>query len=192
LIVLVTLATLVFYWIGDIAEGASPVDLEVRNNYKDTILSTLAAKNHTSVLSWDYGMTDGKNHDKYLLHYGYCAALGPSFPVLVCVQGCEGKESPRQQRLKELEDQGMAVFVALVNKALPDAIPDTLGMSSEEIGQLPEDVQNFKCYAHIKSGEPFLCSRKIQQLRVSQPQAKEKLALWILSSFQQKVITYGY
>ncbi len=89
------------------------------------------------ILSWDYGMMDGKTHDKYLLHYGYCAALGPSFPVLVCVQGCEGKESPQQQRLKELEDQGMAVFVALVNKALPDAIPDTLGMSSEEIGQLP-------------------------------------------------------
>jgi hypothetical protein len=52
LIVLLTVATLVFYWIGDIAEHASPaVDLEVRDNYKDTILSTLAATNHTLVLS---------------------------------------------------------------------------------------------------------------------------------------------
>jgi hypothetical protein len=51
LIVLVTVATFVFYWIGDIAEHASPVDLEVRDNDKDTIISTLAATNHTSVLS---------------------------------------------------------------------------------------------------------------------------------------------
>jgi hypothetical protein len=319
LILLVTVATLVFYWIGDIAEHASPVDLEVRDNYKDTIISTLTATNHTSVLSnasihltdseldlqtlldaalaahsqlmdalhvdygeffayifrtnnndsqqpqgmtplsrnskkrfkqklqlkillartsspsssrfvwatgghsaaaghgnlynesytaflerhaqgvfqavgidlearnyamgatqsaaeismcsqaifgtdvdilsWDYGMTDGKNHDEYLLHYGYRAALGPSFPVLVCVRGCEGKKSPRRQRLKELEDRGMAVFVAPDNKVLRDAIPDTLGMSAEEIGQLAEYVQNFKCHGHIESGEPF-CDRE--------------------------------
>jgi hypothetical protein len=46
------------------------------------------------ILSWDYGMADGKNHDKYILHYGYRMASGPSFPVFVCVQGCEEKKSP--------------------------------------------------------------------------------------------------
>ncbi len=51
LIVLVTVATLVFYSIGDIAEHASPVDLEVGKHDEDTILSILAATNHTSVLS---------------------------------------------------------------------------------------------------------------------------------------------
>jgi hypothetical protein len=128
------------------------------------------------ILSWDYGRRDGKNHDKYLLHYGYRAALGPSFPVLVCVRGYEGKKSPQQQRLKELEDRDMSVFAAPDNKALRDAIPDTLGMSSEEIGQLPEYVQNFKCYGHMESGK-FFCGPEKTAITCAPTASKRKVGI---------------
>jgi hypothetical protein len=110
------------------------------------------------MLTWDYGMTDGGSTE-LLLHYGYRAAVHPNRPALVAIGSVS---SARMARLQELASRGLAVLYdanddeqwALYN------VPDSAGLTEEELHQLPPLVRNFKCEDSIEKGAPYCSSEK--------------------------------
>jgi hypothetical protein len=109
-------------------------------------------------LSWDYGMTDGGNHWR-ILHYYYRAGLNPGRPAVLGVH--LGGKNFRKQRLQDVDNLGMAVFEApdAIFDEMMKAIPDTEGLTEEQMNQMPEMVRNFKCFGKVESGDPN-CSKE--------------------------------
>ena len=126
-----------------------------------------------SIFSWDYGMTDGYN-DVRLLHYAVRGGRTAGRPAFVALRtaGAPG----RQDRLKELQNEmGMAVFVQDDGDVakMRAAIPDSLGLSTSEIENLPKYVRNFKCGDRIEAGEPF-CDQEKYSTDICFPRAHQK------------------
>ena len=101
------------------------------------------------------GMLDGRDYGK-MVHYFYRGAfVGDSNPALLMF------ECPTMpQRLAVVEGfakLGLSAFVGNGDfvKAQRDAIPDSLGLSDEQIQKIPELLRNFKCDGKIESGEPY-------------------------------------
>jgi hypothetical protein len=122
-------------------------------------------------ISWDYGMTDGDKY-AYFFHYGYRGGISPGRPAFMAMRFAD-RAKKRATRLKQLEDMGMAVF-SMQNNVVHEAIPDTVGMSDEEISKMPEYVRNLKCDGQLEGGEPhcnaekyskYICSPRIKQVK---------------------------
>jgi hypothetical protein len=110
------------------------------------------------LLTWDYGMTDGGSTD-LLLHYGYRAAIHPNRPALVAMGSLS---SARMVRLQELASRGLAVLYDANDDedwALYE-VPDSAGLTEEELHQLPPFLRNFKCDDSIEKGAPYCSSEK--------------------------------
>jgi len=105
------------------------------------------------VLSWDYGMTDG-NKILFMDHYFHRAVTSANRPAVVAFSG---RDSGRTNAMAEMEGKGAAVLILdyLKEKELIKSIPETFGMTSEQIDQLPLFVKNLKCNGRIEEGEPF-------------------------------------
>jgi hypothetical protein len=105
------------------------------------------------VLSWDTGMMDGKYYAG-MSHYFLRAAVLPSRPALVALHMAGHKG--RTDVMNELEQIGLTSLVldsGQENKAFK-AIPDTMGMSEENITATPEFIRNFKCSGQMEKGDP--------------------------------------
>lgn len=111
--------------------------------------------------SWDYGMTDG-NYDQRLLHYGYRGGISHGRPAFLGMRLGGRALARRQAALRSLEDMGMAAFEGseASYQIRNDAIPDSAGISEEEIQNLPRLVRNFKCGVKIESGDPYCDKEK--------------------------------
>jgi len=107
------------------------------------------------VLSWDYGMTDGKRYEQ-LMAYLYRGATSPGHPI---VHGVNLGHAGRVERLQQIGEMGIASFILdeAAYKGARDAIPDTEGMSDADIDKLPPFVRSFKCGNQLEKGEPH-CS----------------------------------
>lgn len=87
-------------------------------------------------------------------HYFHRAVTSANRPAVVAFSG---RDSGRTNVMAEMEGKGAAVLILdyLKEKALIEAIPETFGMTSEQIDQLPLFVKNLKCNGRIEEGEPF-------------------------------------
>lgn len=124
-------------------------------------------------VSWDYGMTDGV-YAQRLMYFGYRAALSPGRPALIGVKVGGRPRKKREGVLLELEKLGLPVFYGSdeSHERRAEQIPDTYGMSKQEIDQLPEYVRNFRCGNQYEKGDPFCGSEKYTKY-VCHPRGKQ-------------------
>jgi hypothetical protein len=129
--------------------------------------------NDVDFLSWDYGMTDGNEYTR-LLHYGYRGGLSPGHPAIMGFH-IGGRSSKRRVgQLQRLEEMGMSAFVGLstADSEMYKGIPESTGLSDEEIEAMPEYVRNFKCEGKIESGDPY-CGNEKYTKKICSPRAKQ-------------------
>jgi hypothetical protein len=101
------------------------------------------------VLAWDAGMLDGKFYGA-MSQYFMRAALLPNRPAVVSLHTAGHKG--RRNVVNELEKIGLAALTT--DGAATGAIPDTMGLSDEEIAEMPEFIRKFKCGGQIEKGSP--------------------------------------
>jgi hypothetical protein len=105
------------------------------------------------VLSWDTGMTDGKNYAG-MQQYFLRAAMLPRRPVMMALH--MGGHRGRRDAMRELEKVGLAALNLdeKQESRMNADIPDTMGLSEEEIEEMPRNVRKFRCGKNIESGDP--------------------------------------
>ena len=113
--------------------------------------------NDVDFFSWDYGMTDAGGGGKpwRFMHYAYSGASSPGRPAFMGITVNEGGQL--DEMVQHLEDNGVPIFLqkdALWTE-MRKGIPDTFGLSTDEINSMPAFVRNFKCNDVIEKGEPF-------------------------------------
>jgi hypothetical protein len=113
--------------------------------------------NDVDFFVWDYGMTDG-GESVLLLHYGYRGGISSGRPAIIAAHHAGKPRMKREESLKHLEDMGMAAFT--YDFQAKAAIPESFGISEEEIQNLPEYVRNFKCEGKLESGDPYCGKEK--------------------------------
>jgi hypothetical protein len=110
--------------------------------------------NDIDMISWDYGMTDGKNPIS-MATYFYKAALLPNRPAGLALHFPRGGNF--WGTIKEYEALGLSMFY-LDNKAETDtalASPSVVGMSEDEVAAMPPYVRSFRCTDNgYETGEP--------------------------------------
>jgi len=106
------------------------------------------------VLSWDFGMTDGRDMALMELYYRH-AALNPNRPAVV---GVEVREyNPRVELGKRLEQSGLTVLLVppQLKPAVDAGIPDAFGLDDTQLKAMPPYVRSFKCEGKLEKGAPF-------------------------------------
>lgn len=101
-------------------------------------------------------MTDG-NYPVRLQHYFYRAGVTSGRPAFLAVH-VGGRPMPhRIAAMKELEELGFAAFYgsSTAQVAMNKAVPDSFGLSDEQIKAMPEYIRNFKCGEQMEKGEPY-------------------------------------
>jgi hypothetical protein len=131
------------------------------SGYEVSMCSEAIFGTDIDVLSWDYAMADSGTGNT-LLHYGYRAGLNPGRPALVGIHIDRTSSNSRLSRLQELQAMGLAVFWTSTDEEakMRDAIPDTEGLSEEQIRTFPPFVRNFKCSGTVERGEPHCSDEK--------------------------------
>jgi len=111
--------------------------------------------------TWDYGMTDG-NEYSLLEHYMWRGAMLLSRPATMLIHhgGRSGKS--RQNIMRSLEANGLAAFYddEVSQRIMKENIPDSAGLSADEIAAMPEYVRNYKCGTAVEKGDPYCSSSK--------------------------------
>jgi hypothetical protein len=111
------------------------------------------------------GMTDG-NAGWRLQLYGIRAQLASrqgstsGRPIIMAYH--TGMKQFRTRAVGSLEDLHLGALVSddpFIDSVMT-AVPDTFGMTDEQIGQLPPYVRNLKCNNAIESGEPYCKDEK--------------------------------
>lgn len=108
------------------------------------------------VISYDYCMTDGRNWDKKGMFASRGAGLNPGRPVIIDMFIDKFVER-RVLELKKLEERGLAGLYMnseMFRTDMKDGIPDTFGLTTEQINALPPFVRHFKCQDVLEKGDP--------------------------------------
>eukprot|EP00536_Pseudo-nitzschia_multiseries_P002555 jgi/Psemu1/183824/e_gw1.34.121.1 len=112
--------------------------------------------------SWDYGMTDAGEPFR-LMHYAYRGAISPGRPAFMGIRVRVSADKGEQDNMMEkLEEDGMSIFMEdddLFHK-MRLGVPDTFGLTTDEINAMPEYVRNFQCNGMFEKGEPFCETEK--------------------------------
>jgi hypothetical protein len=109
------------------------------------------------VLVWDFGMTDGNNIWKQLLYHWRAGLIKTSRPLHLAYHVEGSFMLNRQKAVQDMEDLGLAAMVSSqsVVDAVLAAVPDSFGLTEEQIAQMPSFVRNFKCETQIENGDPY-------------------------------------
>lgn len=103
------------------------------------------------LITWDYGMTDGKNHWR-MEFFAHRVMILPNHPTLLVLNA--GIEDARRELVDHLTEQGMAVMREdghfMVKKCL--SFPDSRYRSQDELDDMPEHVAHFRCGYNIENG----------------------------------------
>jgi hypothetical protein len=113
------------------------------------------------VISWDFGMTDGRYWDRKGM-YANRIGLNPNRPVIVDMN-LDSKSLARQTvELRRVEEWGLTALYMDpgVYSAMKDGIPDTFGLTMEQINAMPRMVRHFKCQDAIEMGDPTCSANK--------------------------------
>jgi hypothetical protein len=116
--------------------------------------------NDVDVISWDYGMVDGR-YAISMATYFYRAALLPNRPAGVALHFPRGGNF--WGTMKDYEQRGLAMFIMdeKAELAAMTASPDTFGLSASEIAEMPEYVRSFRCADNsVETGDPTCRTEK--------------------------------
>ena len=107
------------------------------------------------VISWDFGMTDGKGHWKTTL-YASRIGLHSNRPVHFSINNGGRNYKWRMAALKLAEDAGVPTLQLLpaVEEAIFKGIPDSFGLSDNDLKNLGPYAQYFKCKGAVEGEEP--------------------------------------
>ncbi|GKZ01031.1 hypothetical protein MPSEU_001054500 [Mayamaea pseudoterrestris] len=102
------------------------------------------------VLSWDFGMTDGRALGIFENFFSH-AAMHLNRPAMVALNA-----NGRFDLVGQLEENGLPIMYMSEPevKKVFEAVPDTLGRTQEQIDEMPLIVRNFKCDNKIEVGDP--------------------------------------
>lgn len=114
------------------------------------------------VLVWDFGMTDGGAFWKQMLYHLRAGLLDESRPLNIAYHAGGSNGGGRVTAVKEIENMGLAAMISSdpVMDAALAAVPDSFGLTGDEIDQLPEFVRNFRCGKQIENGDPYCKEEK--------------------------------
>jgi len=128
------------------------------------------------IFSWDFGMLESSPKlAGRLIHYatrGFQSSSSNSVvPAFVALQEINQYRKDAMLELNEayrgdgddsVENNGLALFLRddEVWKAVREAIPESAGISGDEINQIPEFLRNLKCDGRFEKGEPFCAEQK--------------------------------
>lgn len=108
--------------------------------------------NDVDMVSWDYGMCDGRDHQRMEL-YARRIALIPTMPAVVALN--PGKDRGRVGVVRHLTDRGMTALAmdhGTVNSRI-SKFPNCADMEKDAIDQLPKYVQYFQCAGGVENGQ---------------------------------------
>jgi hypothetical protein len=107
------------------------------------------------VLSWDFAMLDGGMWDRKGMYTNRGAGLNPNRPALIDMFIDHDVER-RVEELQKVEERGLTGLYMNPNtfQEMKDGIPDTFGLTSEQIDALPRFVRHFKCQDALEKGDP--------------------------------------
>ena len=111
------------------------------------------------VLSWDYGMTDGRGYDR-MEHYFYRAGYNPNRPALMT--GDVGNDRVRIDIMMAMDTMGLASFYreSSFQKAQWLKLPDTEGLTEDQVAAMPPYVRAFRCGNQFEKGDNFCAAYK--------------------------------
>lgn len=111
------------------------------------------------ILSWDYGMTDGRGYDR-MEHYFYRAGYHPNRPGLMT--GDVNNDRFRINIMKAMDAMGLPSFYRETNfqKAQLNKLPDTEGLTPEQVDAMPTHVRAFRCGNQFEKGDNLCSSYK--------------------------------
>ena len=122
------------------------------------------------LLTWNFGMTDGADlwHSEF---YATKRALHSNRPLLLdVVMGAnniyDGGYRRRISILRELEKHGIPTMQMIVDafysgsSLIQDVIPNSEGLTQEQIDAIPTNLRNFRCGDKLEDGEPFCKEQK--------------------------------
>jgi hypothetical protein len=110
------------------------------------------------LLIWHFSLTDGSKIENLVL-FLYRALLHRNHPAVWAFQ-VDGNihARARRQAIQELDTE-YGLTVLAMNDTVVDnvlrAVPDSFGLSDEDINALPEYLRNFRCEKGVESGEPY-------------------------------------
>jgi hypothetical protein len=90
------------------------------------------------------------------MHYAYRGAISAGRPAFVGIR-VNLDRGDQENNIKVLEKNGVPIFLQdnELWTTMRNAIPNTFGLSTEEINEMPEYVRNYKCNDYYEKGEPF-------------------------------------
>lgn len=113
------------------------------------------------IISYDHCMLDGREWDKKGMYANRGAGLNPGRPVIVDMFIDKFVER-RVEEIQKIEDRGLAGLYLATDtfKEMKEAIPDTFGLTMEQIEALPPNVRHFKCQDALEKGDPTCGDKK--------------------------------
>jgi hypothetical protein len=119
--------------------------------------------NDIDLLHWDTGMTDGRNPWKMLMYF-LRAGINAKQPA-VLGHNMNMQHGVWPDAVQAAEDTGLPAFVLdhNVDFEIHKEIPNTFGLSEEEIAAMPPFVRHFKCGGQKEKGEPGCAKEKFNQ-----------------------------
>jgi hypothetical protein len=115
------------------------------------------------VLVWDFGMTDGKSFWKQAWYHYRANLLPYQNPIHIAYHA--GAQNWKRYTIADtFEQMGMTSLVSnedILTQA-EGAIPDSFGLSDQQINALPDYVRNYKCGNEIEAGLPYCKSNKFR------------------------------
>jgi hypothetical protein len=107
------------------------------------------------VLLWDAGMTDGRAYWRMLMYF-LRAGIMPKQPAVVGFHLDQGLHGGRPKAMQAAEDTGIPTFRLdhEESRLMNGQIPNTMGLSDDEIAKMPKFVRNFRCTYQIENGDP--------------------------------------
>ncbi|VEU44807.1 unnamed protein product [Pseudo-nitzschia multistriata] len=137
------------------------------------------------IFSWDFGMLEARYYlSGRLLHYatrGFLSNQQDPQSIVPAFVGLQELDESRRKSMVELHDafrgtgsyaedslaenNGLALFLTDTSywKIMTEAVPETSGLTSAEIEELPELVRYFKCNGGIEKGDPFCGEKKYSE-----------------------------
>ena len=113
-------------------------------------------------LSWDFGMTDGSNYHFAMLYFYRTAMAVKGVTCLAFNTGGVGSFLEHQKVIKFLDDSGAIGLIspdAQMSSAIA-AVPDSFGLTDDQINKMPQFVRNFRCERKIEDGDPYCGKEK--------------------------------
>ena len=107
------------------------------------------------VISWDFGMTDNSWTFRKPF-YNHRIGIHPNRPAIIDLNLGKTQFRVRLRSNQRVEERGLTSLYLNPEEweAMEAAIPDTFGLSSEEVDALPRMIRHYKCQDAIENGDP--------------------------------------